>query len=73
MLNLYVCCLFICKFFVCLLIFCLLVVYFSNHYLLIVGYQQCIKGNVCKCFTSASTFFQSFCDIVILVNDKASY
>ena len=32
--------LFVCYFF----IFCLFVVYFTNHYLLIVCYQQCIKG-----------------------------
>ena len=31
-------------FFICLLIFCLFVVYFTNHYFVIVCYQQCIKG-----------------------------
>ena len=40
MFNLSVFCLFVCKFF----IFCLFVVYFTNHYLLIVCYQQCIKA-----------------------------
>ena len=62
--------LFVVYLFVCLFVCC-----FTNHYLLIVCYQQCIKEKrilyiyiYIYCFSSASTFFQSICDIVILVN-----
>ena len=46
MFNLSVFCLFVRKFF----IFCLFVVYFTNHYSLIVCYQQCIKGKRIQVF-----------------------
>ena len=44
---------------------------FSNYYLPIVYYQQYMKGKRYKCFTSASTFFQSICDILNLVSYNA--
>ena len=47
---------------------CLLVlpIIFTNYNLLIVCYQLCVKGKRYKYFTSASTFFQSKCDMNVV-------
>ena len=55
--------------FVCICMF--LFACFTNYSLLIVCYQQCTKGGVCKYFTSASTFLHSICDIINVANYNA--
>ena len=45
-----------------------LLVCFTNYNLIIVCCQLCIKGREYRYFISASTFFQSGCDIIYVVN-----